>query len=326
MRTPVKLASYGAVLALALGGGAGLGAAAGPIDVGSGDEHDDSHPATAVTTAGTPPADTDAADTDGPDPAGSAGAEAALPGGLTVAQAGYRLVPATSSLAAERPTDLSFQVVDDAGVAVTSFQDEHERPLHFIVVDRALVDYAHLHPTLADDGTWTVGLPALAPGSYRAFADFRPTGGEALTLGVDLTVPGDAGEADLPPPSRRATVDGYEVALDGEATSGESGLGFTVSRNGEAVRTDPYLGADGHLVAIRDGDLAYLHVHPLDGEGDEVRFAAEFPSAGTYRLFLDFSHGGEVRTAAFTVTVPDAGAEPDPAAPAPHDAGHDDGH
>ena len=28
-------------------------------------------------------------------------------------------------------------------------------------------------------------------------------------------------------------------------------------------------------------------------------------SAGTYRLFFDFSHNGVVRTAAFTVIVPD---------------------
>ena len=32
-------------------------------------------------------------------------------------------------------------------------------------------------------------------------------------------------------------------------------------------------------------------------------FATTAPSAGTYRLFLDFQHGGVVRTAAFTVEV-----------------------
>ncbi|MDG4778838.1 hypothetical protein O7614_04150 [Micromonospora sp. WMMD961] len=28
-------------------------------------------------------------------------------------------------------------------------------------------------------------------GQWRAFADFAPTGGEPLTLGVDVTVPGE---------------------------------------------------------------------------------------------------------------------------------------
>jgi hypothetical protein len=32
-----------------------------------------------------------------------------------------------------------------------------------------------------------------------------------------------------------------------------------------------------------------------------VRFATTAPSAGTYRLFLDFKHGDVVRTASFTV-------------------------
>jgi hypothetical protein len=64
----------------------------------------------------------------------------------------------------------------------------------------------------------------------------------------------------------------------------------------------------GHLVALRARDLAYLHVHP-DGEpgdgktkaGPEIVFYAEVPSVGDYRLFLDFQHEGEVRTADFTL-------------------------
>jgi hypothetical protein len=77
---------------------------------------------------------------------------------------------------------------------------------------------------------------------------------------------------------------------------------------------DPYLGASGHLVALRAGDLAFLHVHPL-GDATErapgIRFAAEFPTAGTYRLFLDVSIDGTVRTAAFTVEVPEGASRPD---------------
>jgi hypothetical protein len=60
-------------------------------------------------------------------------------------------------------------------------------------------------------------------------------------------------------------------------------------------------------VAIRDGDLAYLHVHP-DGKrptGGEVGFAVHVPSAGRYRLFFDFRVDGVVHTASFTLDVPD---------------------
>jgi hypothetical protein len=46
--------------------------------------------------------------------------------------------------------------------------------------------------------------------------------------------------------------------------------------------------------------MAFLHVHPMD---DGVRFAATFPTAGRYRLFLQFQHEGRVHTAAFTQEV-----------------------
>jgi hypothetical protein len=87
---------------------------------------------------------------------------------------------------------------------------------------------------------------------------------------------------------------------------GEASLVFDVSRNGRAVRDlEPYLGALGHLVALREGDLAFLHVHPgtEEGSGPRIAFRAAFPSQGRYRLFLQFAHEGRVQTAAFTVEV-----------------------
>ncbi len=46
-------------------------------------------------------------------------------------------------------------------------------------------------PTLDPSGTWSIELPALAPGSYRAVADFVVHRGPALALGVDLSVAGE---------------------------------------------------------------------------------------------------------------------------------------
>ena len=88
-------------------------------------------------------------------------------------------------------------------------------------------------------------------------------------------------------------------------------LTLSVSRGGKPVGDlQPYLGAYGHLVALRASDLAYLHVHPMGEAGDattvsgpDVAFHTTFPSPGAYRLFLDFQHRDVVRTAAFTVTV-----------------------
>ena len=134
------------------------------------------------------------------------------------------------------------------------------------------------------------------------------------TTPTDAVPPTRDGQLDLavtiPAPSTTSAVDGYEVTLTGDPVPGESELGFTVRFDGEVVAPDPYLDADGHLVALRVADLAYQHVHPLDTPGADVRFGAELPTAGAYRLFLDFSHGGEVHTAAFTVEVPEAPSAP----------------
>ncbi len=177
--------------------------------------------------------------------------------------------------------------------------------MHLIVVRRDLVHYQHLHPSLGADGTWSVSLTLPEPGVYRAFADFS-VGGEALTLGADLAVPGNLEFARLPDPSGVAPTDGYEVTLEaGAPTAGTKGsLTFRITSGGREVeQLEPYLGAQGHLVALREGDLAFLHVHPTGGVGAQLTFRAAFPSMGRYRLFLQFAHGGRVRTAGFTVEV-----------------------
>ena len=231
---------------------------------------------------------------------------AALPGGLMVSEGGYTLALREPVAPAGRDREISF-VIEGPDGPVTAYDVEHEKRLHFIAVRRDFTGFQHVHPKLSEDGTWTADLD-LTPGQWRVFADFKPTGGEALTLGSDLSVPGRTDFVVLGETTRTATVDGYTVELTGDLVAGEhSMLELQVSRDGRPV-TDlqPYLGAYGHLVALRGGDLAYLHVHP-DGEpgdgktepGPEVEFVAEVPSDGTYHLYLDFKHDGMVRTAQF---------------------------
>uniref|UniRef100_UPI000DE24623 hypothetical protein n=1 Tax=Nonomuraea lactucae TaxID=2249762 RepID=UPI000DE24623 len=287
MNTAAKLGAYILGLAVVFGGALGLGGAVNPAPTAA--------PSHSAHPAG-PPAGEAAVDT---------------PGGLQVSQGGYRLTPLTGPLRPGEPTDYRFAVTGPDGRPVTGFEVRHDRKLHFIVVSRDLGSFQHLHPELVG-GVWSVGLTLPEAGAYRAFADFAPAGGDALTLGTDLLVAGDYAPRALPPVSRTATVDGYTVALAGELLPGRSStLTLTVAKDGEPV-TDlqPYLGAYGHLVALRGGDLAYLHVHPAGRPGDgrtpsgpEIVFSAEVPSAGDYRLFLDFKHGGEVRTAAFTLAA-----------------------
>jgi len=260
--------------------------------------------------------------------------DAPVPTGLQVAQDGYRLVPGTAALPVGDPAPFTFRITGPDGAAVTDFTPTHDKEMHLIAVRRDLTGFQHVHPTMAADGTWSVPLAAPAAGDYRLFADFRPAGrADGLTLGVDVPAPGDYRPAPLPAPGRTATVDGYTVTLAGDLVpGGESTLTLSVSKGGRPV-TDlqPYLAAYGHLVALRAGDLAYLHVHPDGAPGDgrtrpgpDITFRAEVPSAGAYRLFLDFQHEGTVRTAAFTAVA--GGADPPPAPPAQPSPTHEDDH
>ena len=230
--------------------------------------------------------------------------------GLTDNEAGYRIDVLTDRLAPQTGQEFRFLIAGPDGTPVASYRDRHERPLHLILVSRDLGVFRHVHPTLRGDGVWAIGLEPLASGPYRVYADFAPVGGPELTLGHDVVVEGERRAAPLPAVASTAVIDGYEVELTGAPRAGGEGeVTLTVRREGRPVGDlEPYLGALGHLVAIRASDLAYLHVHPLEGRAGpgEVPFVVEAPSAGTYRLFFDFSHAGTVRTAAFTVEVASA--------------------
>jgi len=236
-----------------------------------------------------------------------------IPGGLMVSQDGYRLDLTTPRLPAAGDARLALRILAPDGRPVTRYTTAHGKELHLIAVRRDLTGFQHVHPQRNATGTWSVPLNTSVPGTYRVFADFVPEGrADGLTLGADLMVPGEANPRPFPAASRSSSIDGYDVELDGDLVAGtDSKLTLTVTRDGTPVTDlDPYLEAYGHLVALREGDLAYLHVHPAGHPGDGVtkpgptiEFYANIPSPGRYRLFLDFSHGGVVRTADFTVTA-----------------------
>jgi hypothetical protein len=221
--------------------------------------------------------------------------------GLAVSDNGLTLRLARSAATPGQPFQLAFRIVDRRGQTVRDFDVEHTRRMHFIVVRRDMTGFQHLHPTQAPDGSWTVAVTLRDAGSYRVFADFS-VDGKPHTLADDLTADGTVRSRELPAPVASADVDGLRVSLaEGASRAGaESRLAFDVTRDGKPIAVEQYLGAKGHLVALRQGDLAFLHVHP---DESSLRFMAEFPTAGRYRLFLQFKTDGRVHTAAFTQEV-----------------------
>ncbi|MGP3965886.1 hypothetical protein ACTWPT_59095 [Nonomuraea sp. 3N208] len=325
MNAAAKLGSYVVGVAVVFGGALGVGKVVGPVAAAA--------PVAGHSAMTAPPSASPAQgaghDEHATEPATS---DSDTPGGLQVSENGYTLIPLTETIKPGERTDFRFTVTGPDGKPVTDYRVEHDKKLHFIVVSRDLGSFQHLHPVEAGGGVWSVELTLPVAGVYRAFADFVPGGGEGLTLGADLSVAGGFEPQALPAISRTVTVDGYTVTLDGDLRPGQSSkLTLKIVKDGKPV-TDlqPYLGAYGHLVALRARDLAYLHVHPDGAPGDgttaagpEIVFYAEVPSTGDYRLFLDFQHDGKVRTADFTLGAGERPAIPN-VTPTPAPSGHGD--
>ncbi|MGK2852930.1 MAG: heavy-metal-associated domain-containing protein [Microbacteriaceae bacterium] len=258
-------------------------------------------------------------------------APAADPAGLSLARDGFLLSPVNAPGGTGATGILSFTILDDAGRPLRDYETVHDKQLHLIVVRSDGEHFAHVHPILdRESGRWSTPWNWNAGGTYRVFADFQPAGGGQLTLTRAVEVSGAFAPSE---PNGARTVDhvaGYTVEIGGALTAGTSGqLTARISRDGAPVTAlQPYLGAFGHLVALRDGDLAYLHVHPEGAEpspgdlgGPSVPFAATAPTAGRYLLYLDFQIQDTVHTATFVVDAsngPRTAPQPDGS----RDAGH----
>lgn len=300
MNAAVKLTSFAALLGVLGIAGAAAGGAIDPSAPGSG-----------TPGGGHAESPGEPAPAHGEPEGGHGGSSSATAvRGLAVAQDELRLVISPADRVPAKAGTLKFRIVDDSGAVIRDFDVAHEKRMHLIVVRRDLTGFQHLHPTQDADGSWTAPLTLREPGSYRVFADFTRAG-EAVTLGSDLELAGQVEPRPLPASQDLADAGGGLAVARTGATAATAGrpvtLGFSAARGGAPVRLQPYLGAGGHLVALREGDLAFLHVHPTDDPAawaaGRAAFETQFPTPGRYRLFLQVRTGGEIRTAAFTQEV-----------------------
>jgi hypothetical protein len=311
----LRLGAFAGAVVLAFGAAYGIGSAVDPI-------------AAADDTSAAPAHGEEMGGMEQPAGTSEHGGHASagqLPG-LAVSDAGYTFAPAKTFFTSGTQTELRFTIQGPDGKPVTKYTKTHEKDLHLIAVRRDLSGFRHVHPTLAADGTWSIPFTFTAGGTWRLYADFQPAGHDStITLGTDVNVTGLYVPVPLAEPASVYSFDGYDVTLQGTPVAGkESELTFTISRGGKPVKDlQPYLGAFGHLVSLRTGDLAYLHTHPAQEAtagmkgGPGIKFATTFPTAGTYSLFLDFQHAGKVHTAEFTVKVSSTGTAIVPPTPVP---------
>jgi hypothetical protein len=188
-------------------------------------------------------------------------------------------------------------------------------------------------------------------GQYTAFADYVPKGAQQQVSTQTLSAGKDKAAASATPLTPDSTlsksVGDLKVSLLLDPKMIKPGQETTVTLDikdaaGKPV-TDlqPYLGAMGHLVVIKQSPVLtaanYLHAHPKEMAGvsnmsampdnkssmameksmdmdhskeskatstpGQVTFETTFPKSGVYKLWGQFQRNGKVITADFTVSI-----------------------
>jgi hypothetical protein len=282
-----RLAAFAGVLALLLGGGALAGAAIGPE----------------------PSATRRPARRGGRRQAAAHGAARARPSRrgpprprLAVADRGLRSWCEQTELRRGADATLRFRIVDDRGATVRDFDVEHDRRMHLIVARRDLRHFQHVHPRQAPDGhVERAAAPrrrGLLPRVRRLHAARRARSRWPPTCASTATRPRRPARPALERRDRRRPRRAPRRRQRRAGPRGRAALHGQPRRTPGRGRAVPRRAR--HLVALREGDLAFLHVTP---PAQGVRFAATFPTAGRYRLFLQVKVDGRVHTVAFTQEV-----------------------
>lgn len=187
----------------------------------------------------------------------------------------------------------------------------HEMDMHLLIVSQDLSYFAHEHPTPDSGGNYTVRHVFPHGGPYVLFEDFTPRGEEQQLGRQELTVLGEARPPVPLPEETRTWQEGeYELRIAGPSLPFQVRepveVKVSVKKAGRPVTDlEDYLGALVHVVIISEDTSRYLHVHPMPSpaKGPQVAFHTVFPEPGKYKVFFQFGHAGQVRTASFVVAV-----------------------
>lgn len=232
--------------------------------------------------------------------------------GLTSSLHGYTLVPSEKTLAAGKAAAYTFRITGPNGHAVTRYQPYESAFVICYVVRSDLSEYRYLQPAMREDGSWSVSMPALPAGSYRAYATFAaPDSSQGTPLLYQLSVPlAVTGESGGPASGNVSgtTADDYTVSITGKPKAGTSGpLAVVVAKHGKPVESfQRFLDSYVHLTAFHAGDLAFAQVLTLGGiqpRTGAVTAEAMFPESGVWRVYAQFDVDGTVHTSALTLDV-----------------------
>lgn len=231
-----------------------------------------------------------------------------------VATKGGRLVDANSELRQPgESSELHFNIRDAKGGMVRNFTLLHEEKVHLIIVRDGLDTFAHLHPSVDDQGNIAIAYTFPEAGTYHLFADYHASGQEPDTVRTTIKIPGSSADA-LP----------LKITAPGRIKSKQLQAELTISKLQDMFsynlrfnlldqnalplqNLQPYLGAMGHLVIISSDSKEYVHAHPVDQastfDSNVVQFHAQFPHARLYKGWGQFQWNNQIHTLPFVMHV-----------------------
>ncbi|RKP49857.1 hypothetical protein D7Z26_18675 [Cohnella endophytica] len=209
-------------------------------------------------------------------------------------------------------TFIRLKINKEDGKPIEEFDVNHEKLLHLIVISKDLAYFHHIHPEYKGNGVFEISNDFPSGGEYKLIADFKPTGGDAMTKMEWVRVEGSPAEpvpvvpdADLDKVFEgkrvKLTIDNLEAKKDTTLT-----FAFKDEKTGEPITDlEPYLGAIGHVVVLSEDGNRYIHVHADDdqGSGPEASFETEFPKSGIYKIWGQFQKDNKVFTVSYVVNV-----------------------
>ena len=221
---------------------------------------------------------------------------------------------------ARRNTALTISVAEKSGTPVREFEFVHDKLMHLIIVGEDLSYFAHIHPTLAGSGNFTINHIFPESGIYKLWVDFKPKGGNQTLVTFSADVKG------LPTHSLRILVyDGvyikessdrnYRISLklpqERIVAKRDTDIVFSISDalGNPITDLEPLMGAGGHSVIISSDLQEFLHVHPTDEVdpnwkgGPHISFRTSFPQPGLYKAWGQFQHKGKIIMADFVLEV-----------------------
>lgn len=228
--------------------------------------------------------------------------------GTRVSEVGYSLAGLQVREQPEGIGELRFRIVGHDGEPVTHYVEELTKELHLYVVNDELTVFRHLHPTRAEDGTWTAPFDVPDAGGYRVVTEFIAVdeggNGDHVVLGRPLALPpGDPGDALAEDPVVTASV-------SETPTTGPNGGMRLVVRDADRrpVELGTYLGTYAHVTGFHRETGAMVHLHPLAAPevteaGSELTFHTEITDPGDYRLFAQVRVDGFLHTVPVDLTV-----------------------